>query len=399
MTIEFEGVVYGLVPEGFNPMPQPVCQKFITANLVEIWDEKITENDIDFDSQFGQWIASESEQMAEQFEIAEANYNTFDPDLASDNALDKVGRVVGVKRNAGNFTKVEVLCEGTIGTVIVVGNLVSIPPATEDDKKILFKSLEEFEIEAGGTSAVFEATERGAVKVFAGQISVIETTIVGWTGATNPEDGIIGSAVELNSAFRVRRQEHIIAGGSGRVDAIRFAVLNVEGVTSAKVYENDKDQTDERGQPKRSVEVIVSGGEDSDIAQALWDNKPGATPYVGNVSYDITDSQGFTHTMKFSRVALVPIYVIYEIEIDENFPSTGENTIKTNTVERGDALGIAEDVIVDPFLKGNLADVKGIVSNIIKVGLSPSPTLSDNIPISDTEKADFDTSRTVLVFL
>jgi len=90
-TIEFEGVEYGVVPEGFIIMPQPVCQRYITQKLIDVWEEDITANDIDFDSQFGQWIASESEQLAENFEIAESLYNAFDPDLAVDDALDKIG--------------------------------------------------------------------------------------------------------------------------------------------------------------------------------------------------------------------------------------------------------------------------------------------------------------------
>lgn len=393
MTIEFESVVYGLIPEGFRPMPQPVCERFIVARLIEIWEEDIVENDIDFDSQFGQWIASESEQMAEQFEIAESLYNAFDPDFSSDDALDKNGRIVGVKKDPGGFTKVEVLLEGTPGTIIDAGKIVSIPDGAK------FRSLQQAEIEIGGTLTVFEAFERGAVKVFAGQISIIETPVVGWTSATNPEDGIVGREKEINSAFRIRRREHVSAGGSGRVDPIRFAVLNVAGVSAATVYENDTDIINERGQAARSVEVVVEGGDNADIAQALWDNKPGATPYVGNISEDIIDSQGFTHTMKFSRVSLIEIYVIYEIETDETFPFDGEDTIKTNTVERGDALEIGEDVVVNPFLIGNLADIDGITNSIVKVGLTPGPTLSDNIPMADTEKADFDTSRTIVVFL
>ncbi len=393
MTIEFEGVDYGLIPEGFRPMPQPVCVRFITAKLVEIWSVDITENDIDFDSQFGQWIAVESEQMAEQFEIAEGIYNAFDPDFSSGDALDKNLRIVGVKRDPGGFTTVEVLLEGDADTIIEAEKIVSVPGGPK------FRLPQQTTIEAGGTLAVFEAKERGAVKVFAGDISIIETPVLGWDSATNPEDGVVGREKETDSVVRVRRRRHVSAGGSGRIDPIREAVRNVPGVTDATVYENDTDVTNARGQPKRSVEVVALGGDNDAIAQALWDNKPGATPYVGTVSGDIVDSQGFPRNMKFSRVEQVAIWVTYEITVDGTFPPDGENTIKTNTVNRGDALEIGETVVVNPFLIGNLADVDGITNSVIKVGLAPNPTLSDNIPMSDIQKADFDTSRTVVVFV
>ena len=315
MTIEFEGVTYGLIPEGFRVMPQPVCQRYITQKLIEAWEEDITANDIDFDSNFGQWIASESEQLAENFEIAEGIYNAFDPDLASDNALDKVCRIVGIERDSGTFTKVGVLCGGTPGTILDAGKIVSVPD-TEEAPGPKFKLLKQTEILVGGTLAAFEALERGAVKVFAGQISIIETPVIGWTSATNPEDGVVGREREFDSALRTRRQDHIKAGGSGRVDAIRFAVANVPGVISVTVYENDTDVVNERGQPKRSIEVVVNGGDPDVIAQALWDNKPGATPYVGNTTGTAIGADGESRDLPFTRTTLVPIWVTYEIEID-----------------------------------------------------------------------------------
>lgn len=394
-TLEFEGTEYGVVPEGFRVMPQPVCERYIIAQMTAIpqLGPSIVENGIDPDSLIGQRINSESEQMAIQFEISEAVYNAFDPDFATDEALDKTLRLVGAKRDAGNFTTVEVLLEGDESTVVDAGSIVSVPGGAK------FIILEETVIAVGGTLTGAEASERGPVKVLAGQISIIETPIVGWSSVSNPEDGIIGRDKELNSEARVRRREHVSAGGSGRVEAIRAGVLNVTGVLSATVYENDTDEVNARGQAARSIEVVVQGGADEDIAQALWDNKPGATPYVGNIASDMTDSQGFTHTMRFTRISFIEVYVTYELTTNDDFPVDGEAIIENNTITRGDALEIGEDVIVDPFLKGNISDVDGIENSIIKVGTAPAPTLSDNIVISDTEKADFDTSRIVFVYL
>ena len=102
--------------------------------------------------------------------------------------------------------------------------------------------------------------------------------------------------------------------------------------------------------------------------------------------------------MRWSRITLVAIYVTYEIEVDETFPYDGEDQIKANTVERGDALGRGVDVTIT-HLQGNLADIPGILSNVIYVGLAPDPTESDNIIISDTQKSDFDTARTFVEFV
>ena len=392
-TIDFEGVLYGLTDEGYNPMPQPVCERYIYDRLSVIYSDQIAPEDVDPDSRFGQLIQGEAEQLAVNFEAAQDVYKAGDPDESSGASLYANCRIVGVQVDLGSFTKVVVTLTGINGTIIPAGSLVS---ASGDPR---FELIEEIAIPVvGEILAEFQALERGPVKVLATQINVIETPINGWTGVNNPADGIQGRDQELDSELRARRRDRVRTGGSGRVDVIYDRVSNVQGVTETIVLENDTDVTDDRGQPKGSIEVIVSGGADADIAQVLWDNKPGATPYVGNVEYEITDSQGFPHIMRFSRIALVAIWVTYEIEVDETFPYNGEDMIKENTVVRGDALGTGVDVTI-PHLQGNLADIPGILSETIYVGLTEFPTEEDNIPISDTQKSDFDTSRTVVNFL
>lgn len=391
-TIDFNGALYGLTEEGFNPMPQPVCLEYILSYFNDIYGTLLTPDDVDPDGRFGQLLNAESEQLAINFELAQAAYKANDPDESFGASLYANCRIVGVQVNLGSFTKVDVLMDGTPGTIVPAGSRVSISGGTK------FALIEETEILAGGTIAAFQALERGPVKVLAGQINIIEDAVTGWTSVTNALDGVLGSSKELDSELRVRRRSKVRSGGSGRVDVIYDRVSNVQGVTEVQVFENDTDDVNERGQPKGSIEVVVEGGADADIAQVLWDNKPGATPYVGNIEYEITDSQGFPHIMRFSRIELIAIYVTYEIEVDATFPYDGETQIKENTVERGDALGTGVDVTIT-HLQGNLADIPGILSNVIYVGTAPDPTESDNIPIGDTQKSDFDTSRTVVVFV
>lgn len=391
-TIDFNGTIYGLTEEGFNPMPQSVCLQYILSYFTDIYGIDLLPDEVDPDGRFGQLLNAESEQLAINFELAQAAYKANDPDESFGAALYANCRIVGVQVNLGSFTKVDVLMDGTPGTIVPAGSRVSISGGTK------FALIEETEILAGGTTAAFRAIERGPVKVLAFQINIIEDAVTGWTSVTNPLDGILGSDKELDSELRARRRSKVRTGGSGRVDVIYDRVSNVQGVTEVQVFENDTDDVDERGQQKGSLEVVVEGGADADIAQVLWDNKPGATPYVGNIEYEITDSQGFPRIMRFSRIELVAIYVTYEIEVDATFPYDGETQIKENTVERGDALGTGVDVTIT-HLQGNLADIPGILSNVIYVGTAPNPTESDNIPIGDTQKSDFDTSRTIVVFV
>lgn len=82
-----------------------------------------------------------------------------------------------------------------------------------------------------------------------------------------------------------------VAGSSLR--GIENAVLAVPGVTGAAVIERES--------PPCTIEVIVSGGEDVDIAVAIFGSVPAGISTVGNRELMARDSQGADHSIRFSR--------------------------------------------------------------------------------------------------
>ena len=82
--------------------------------------------------------------------------------------------------------------------------------------------------------------------------------------------------------------DKIFSRSSRMTDSIRSAILaNCAGVTAAQVYENRTNETDSEGRPPHSVEAVVDGGSNSDIAeQILATVSAGITTY-GSVSVDV----------------------------------------------------------------------------------------------------------------
>lgn len=247
-----------------------------------------------------------------------------------------------------------------------------------------------------------EALEVGPVVALTGTLTVIETPVTGLTGVKNVVDAEVGRLVETDAEYRIRSADEIQRSGRATVEAIRTRLKAVADVEEAIVFENITLVTDGNGLPPKSVKAFVDGGLDQDIGNELWLAKGGGIETSGDVLVNVTDSQGLTQLLYFSRPVGKDVYVtINNLEIDvDTFPANGEDAIKAAIVAYGDKLKIGQDVLTYPKLLPAIVDnVAGIIDLEIALGFSASPTLDDNLPIAVNERAKFDTARIVVNFL
>lgn len=84
---------------------------------------------------------------------------------------------------------------------------------------------------------------------------------------------------------------------------------NQAGVDFVSVLQNDTGSTDANGIPAHSICAIVEGGEDEDVANAIFATKsPGIGTY-GTSSETIVDDQGLSNTVYFTRPTPVTVTV------------------------------------------------------------------------------------------
>ena len=220
----------------------------------------------------------------------------------------------------------------------------------------------------------------------------IETATPGWESAMALEDATQGRDEETNAALRLRRAQDIAATGNATVRAITGDVSSVSGVTHVHVFENDADGTDEDGLPPHSIEVVVLGGTDNDVAQAILDSKGAGIQDYGASSGTATDVEGNSETVYFTRPTEVSIYVDVELTKDADYPTDGDTQVKTAIVDHGNALGVGDDVVLSQ-LYDNIFSISGVVDvTLIEIGTAPAPSGTSNISIDDREVSDWDTS-------
>ncbi len=159
------------------------------------------------------------------------------------------------------------------------------------------------------------------------------TTIVnpgipeGITNVSNPAAFEGGRARETDEDYRDRYYKSVDYAGGVNADAIRGEILqNVEGVYAVIVYENDTDEEDSDGLPAHSIEAVVYGGLDGDIAKQIFRRKAAGIQTHGGKSVSVLSDSGATYTIKFSRPTLVDVWVkITDLVTDEDkFPTNGK---------------------------------------------------------------------------
>ncbi len=258
---------------------------------------------------------------------------------------------------------------------------------------------------SAGVVVPVESELNGQIVGAAGSLTSIETPVGGWNAVVNPLDAELGRDLETDASARIRRTALLRQTGNAALDAILADVAKVANVTRVLCFKNDTDEIDSDGVPPHSVEVLVQGGTDAAIAAALFGTHAAGIRTHGSVTQNVTDSQGVSQTVKFSRPTLVNIYLGIEIVIGSTFPSDGDNQIKQALVDFSEGLpvggvtftygllGIGDDVIADQ-LRTPVKQISGVPKvSAVKLGLAPAPSGTTDISISGRELADFDTSR------
>lgn len=378
---------YGITPTGFK-------RKRLDQILQELNDgfkAAFGDNwDTDPESPQGQAIGSIAEALADLWEMGEGAYNAFNPSGATGISLSNLVTLNSLNRSSASPTIVTLELTGVPGTTVPSGSLVSIEGGAQ------FSTTETVEIENGIASVTARSVETGPIQAQAGTITSIDTPITGWDTVSNPQAGILGRTEESDTDLRARRERSTSLHSQNLFESLVSGLLSTPDVVEVSLLENDTDFTDDNGLPPHSFEAVVLGGDPEDIGDTIWLNKPFGIESHGDETVSITDSQGFPHSMRFTRPTLVDIYITVEVVTnDDVYPSDGDDQIKQRIVEYangelipGIRLGIGDRVRYSR-LYTPINSVRGHWVEDLRIGTSPNPTGTSNLEIAYNERPLF----------
>ncbi len=249
-----------------------------------------------------------------------------------------------------------------------------------------------------GSPVNFQCLTAGAINPAIGTITQIVTTYPGWNSVSNNIATNVGRDAESDISLRQRWSASLYGRASAMTDAIAASIYNnVDGVTTCLVYENTSDTRDNEGRPPHSIEVVVEGGQENDIAQEIWNHKAGGIDTFGTVSGIATDSQGVQHTMNFNRAERVKVWmkIIVGENPDEVFPPAALNDIADAVLAKGQTQNIGQDVVLQRYFSTIFSATTGVgyIRLTACTGETGESYTTDNITINDRQIAVFDAAR------
>jgi uncharacterized phage protein gp47/JayE len=212
-------------------------------------------------------------------------------------------------------------------------------------------------------------------------IDTISVPISGWDSVVNPVAATTGRLTETDEELRERFRNSKFFQSQNIVEGILDAIRNVSGVTDVIIYENDTASVDANGVPAHSFLPIVLGGLPSDVAQAIWENKPTGIPSVGNTTVQIADSQGILHSISYKQPTEIPVYVKMTISDLGAMPGDADAQIKQNLSNYSDNNQFIGDDVIYSRLYTPINSVAGFTVNSLTIGTAPNPTGMANIVI------------------
>lgn len=337
------------------------------------------------DAQDYQLLSVFAAKLYDVMQLAELNYNNRSPATASGAALDTLVAINGIQRQPATASTATVTLTGTAGAVISGGAVQQVSTG------YLWSLPASVTIGDDGTAeALATCQQLGPTVAVPGDLSIIATPTAGWVSVTNAAAADLGRAVETDAELRARQAQSVANPSQTIIESLQGGLASVPGVSLVKVYQNDTDTVDANGLPAHSIEAVVEGGEDYDIAYQINLRKDDGVSTNGTESETVVDTMGQSHTIKFSRPTQTPIYVSLTVQPLVGYK--GSDSIKAAVAAYINALGIGEDVYAAAIMVAAMQTMTSISApefNIttLQLGTSASPSGTADIAIGYRAKA------------
>lgn len=303
-------------------------------------------------------------------------YNSVDPDLATGAVLDQRVALNGIQRKAGTYTitPVEIVTNDS-GTLYGTDQTAQDPYTVADNAGTQFQLATTTNISGAGTyDLIFKAAQAGKVETIINTITVpvtVETFVV---SINNPAAAIsVGVNEETDVELRVRRQKSTSISSQGYKDGLEAALINVNGISAAKVYENlTGSNPDARGIPSHSIWVIVEGVYSaSDVANAIYQKRNAGCGMFGANTFVINEIDGNTFVVQWDDVAVENLYISMTVSSIDATKAVNVNGIRT-----GLPALMSFEIGGTVNANGVACEVQGIDPNalVTSIGFSLSPT-------------------------
>ncbi|MCE2029303.1 baseplate J/gp47 family protein [Sessilibacter corallicola] len=311
--------------------------------------------------------ASDAEIFSILDQALQQAYNSKDPSQARDGDLDTICSLTGTERDLGSFSTVEIRVFGVDGTTIEEGSLVE----SEDGTR--WSTNRDVNISGGFGVVTATATTLGAIEAPPGTVTRIITVTGGWQSVSNIQPATPGRGRQSNASLRRERQLTVGRPSDGQLDSIIGEVFAVTGVRSVVANHNiTVDPIDSNGVPIGRTYIIVDGGNNAEIARAIYSKHSAGSPLFAAGTPIIERVQSLKYPQQFTDILFSrPLYADMEVRIvvdnDGTLPGTASNLIENSILRYIDANEIQDGFNTSGFGIGDNVPVSRLSTPINQI--------------------------------
>lgn len=207
-----------------------------------------------------------------------------------DEQLDEFAKAFGVRRDPGTQAVGEVEVTTSESTTIPEGVEFGTEPESDTGEFLSFFTTESVSTSGAETVTVsIQAAEVGTeYNVGANTITHLPNPPTGVESVTNPDATTGGSGVQSNESLREDIKNALVeSSGGGTKDGVEAYIENETGAIDVRVDEKFTGDTEHGSYPHG--DVIVLGGTDTNVEQAIFESRPSAVEHflVRPVQYGV----------------------------------------------------------------------------------------------------------------
>lgn len=211
-------------------------------------------------------------------------------------------------------------------------------------------------------------------------ITIVSSSVLGWRGVNNPFPSLAAEPTETDNALK-NRYRTIQGTQFGMLESMKASLDAIPNVRYSNIQENIISSVSPDGRSGNGISVIVLGGDEDVIAETIFKYNAVGCLTDGIISRTVTDVNGNSHTVKFSRPEDVEIEIVMNLNISQDFPTNGADQIRQKIVEYVETLNVGESVAISRLFTP-INEVKGFAVSKIKVGVVGSGIYyTDILPI------------------
>ena len=359
---------------------------------------------IENDSADYQMISILAKKIFDSYSMGMLAYNNRTPNTAIGTGLDNNVAFADIQRKSSTYSSVQLTITGANGT-----SLKGCYALDENDNR--WNIPDTVIPETGMITVDAICSVSGNISALPNTVNKIGTPLFGWYSVNNNNAATPGTDVETDAELRGRFSLAIRSPSLTVFESLSAAISALEGVSRISGFENDTSAESNgtepsnipAGLPPHSVTFIVEGGEDDQVAKAIYSKKTPGCYTNGTTAVQIVSEMGNIITIRFYRPTYVEVFAQIKVTKLPYWNDIYSDEIKNAIYDYIKGLEISDNVynsmiwFVANSVMSDFANPAFVIKEVL-LGKEEGSLTNSDVVVNFNEAAETSVSNITVVF-